>query len=103
MNHIIKFSRGHTGYLSFNGFASLVRIPVRQVFLLFVLITGITAFTSITEAADQDTDLLRKSVINFNCKIEARDPMRPWLPHPGTEIGGIESVIGLPSRRISLA
>ena len=37
MNHIIKFSRGHTGYLSFNGFASLVRIPIRQVFLLFVL------------------------------------------------------------------
>jgi len=93
VNHIIKFSRGHTGYLSFNGFASLVRIPIRQVFLLFVLISGITAFTSITVAADQDIDLLRKSVIHFNCKIEERDPMRPWLPHPGTEIGGSGVVI----------
>ena len=93
MNHIIKFSRGNARYLSFNGFASLVRIPVRQVFLLFVLISGITAFTSISVAADQDTELLRKSVIHFNCKIEKRDPMRPWLPHPGTEIGGSGVVI----------
>ena len=93
MNHIAKLSRGNTRCLSLNGFASLVRIPIRQVFLLFVLISGITAFSSITVAADQDTDLLRKSVINFTCKIEKRDPMRPWLPHPGTVIGGSGVVI----------
>jgi len=93
VNHIKKFSRGNARYSSFNGFASLVGVPIRKVFLLFILISGITAFTSITVAADQDTDLLRKSVIHFNCKLEKRDPMRPWLPHPGTEIGGSGVVI----------
>jgi S1-C subfamily serine protease len=37
---------------------------------------------------------LRKSVVNFSCKIEERSPMRPWKLEPVQEIGGSGVVIG---------
>jgi S1-C subfamily serine protease len=61
--------------------------------LVTTTISAIGFLSTDALASDQNTDLLRKSVINFNCKIEKRDPTRPWLPYPGYEISGSGVVI----------
>lgn len=47
-------------------------------------------------SASEDPTLasLRKSVVNFRCKIEERSAMRPWKLEPVQEIGGSGVVIG---------
>lgn len=44
--------------------------------------------------ADPTAATLRKSVVNFTCKIETRSAMRPWKLDPVEEIGGSGVVIG---------
>ena len=64
-----------------------------RILLIPALITAVSSISTFSLADDQDTDLLRKSVINFKCKLERRDPTRPWLPFPGIEISGSGVVI----------
>ena len=64
-----------------------------RILLIPALITAVSSITTFSLADGQDTDLLRKSVINFKCKLERRDPTRPWLPYPGIDISGSGVVI----------
>lgn len=60
---------------------------------LFAMLFGGLLAGAGDNAFSQDTDRLRKSVVNINCNIQPRDATRPWTRQPGFGAGGSGVVI----------